>query len=135
VLSVLTVGAPVWMAWLATKQIAHSFRLSEDYGYKAAMAKAYEGFKGEAINIDKQFEARLFAAALERLGENPIRLLSETQPGSPMHEFMNRPEIQKIFDKFPEAGNLISDALKGVFVKTPNKKTAAAALEKPATPA
>jgi uncharacterized coiled-coil DUF342 family protein len=34
-LSLLSVGAPVWFAWLATKQIGQRFRLSEDYAFKA----------------------------------------------------------------------------------------------------
>ena len=31
--SVLSIGAPVWFAWLATKQIGQRFRLSEDYAF------------------------------------------------------------------------------------------------------
>lgn len=31
-LSLLSVGAPVWFAWLATKQIGQRFRLAEDIG-------------------------------------------------------------------------------------------------------
>jgi hypothetical protein len=132
VLSVLTVGAPVWMAWLATKQIAHSFRLAEDYGYKAAMAKAYEGFKEEAVQIDKQFEARLFASALERLNENPIRLLSASEPGSPMHDFMQNPGIQRLMETVPEFKTTILDALKGAVLKGSAGKGTPAAAEDPA---
>ena len=41
-LSLLSIGAPLWFAWLATKQIGQRFRLAEDYGFKASVAKAYE---------------------------------------------------------------------------------------------
>jgi hypothetical protein len=40
--SFLSVGAPLWFAWLATKQIGQRFRLTEDYALKATVAKAYE---------------------------------------------------------------------------------------------
>lgn len=113
VLSVLTVGAPVWLAWLSTKQVSHSFRLAEDYGFKASVAKAYEGFKEEAVKIDKQFEARLFASALERLNENPIRLVSDAQPGSPLHDFLQNPGIQEMMKSMPEFREKILAALKG----------------------
>lgn len=116
-LSVLTVGAPVWLAWLSTKQVAHIFRLAEDYGYKAAVAKAYEGFKEEAVKIDKQFEARLFASALERFNENPIRLVADSQPGSPLQDFLQHPAVQKLMDTAPEAKDAILNAVKGVVEK------------------
>lgn len=34
VLSILSIGAPIWFAWLSTKQINQRFRLSEDYALK-----------------------------------------------------------------------------------------------------
>lgn len=40
-LSLMSVGAPVWFAWLSTKQIGQRFRLAEDYAYKASIARAY----------------------------------------------------------------------------------------------
>jgi hypothetical protein len=123
VLSVLTVGAPVWLAWLATKQISHIFRLAEDYGYKASVAKAYEGFKEEAVKIDKQFEARLFASALERFNENPIRLISDTQPGSPLNEFLQQPAIQKLMDTVPAFKETVVSVLRGAVSKSAEGKT------------
>jgi hypothetical protein len=101
VLSVLTVGAPIWMAWLATKQIAHIFRLAEDYGYKASIAKAYEGFRDEAVKLDEQFSARLFATTLQRMDENPLRFVSDTQPGSPMQELFQQPFFQEAINTMP----------------------------------
>lgn len=113
VLSILTVGAPVWLAWLGTKQVSHLFRLAEDYGFKATIAKAYEGFRDQAVNIDRQFEARLFSSALQRLDENPLRLVIETQPGSPLHELLQQPKFQELMNSVPEFKDKIIDALKG----------------------
>jgi len=47
-LAIISVGAPVWLAWLATKQIGQRFRLAEDYAFKASISRAYEGFRREA---------------------------------------------------------------------------------------
>jgi hypothetical protein len=52
VLSLLSIGAPIWLAWQATKQIGQRFRLSEDYAFKASISRAYEGFRREAARID-----------------------------------------------------------------------------------
>lgn len=39
-LTMLSVSAPVWLGWVATKQIAQRFRLAEDYAYKASISNA-----------------------------------------------------------------------------------------------
>jgi len=101
VLSTLSVGAPIWFAWLATKQIGQRFRLAEDYGFKASVAKAYEGYRREAARIDKAFEARLFGSALTRLEEAPLRLVEETTHGSPWHELVSSKAFQSAMDKVP----------------------------------
>lgn len=77
-LSLLSVGAPVWFAWLATKQIGQRFRLAEDYAFKASISRAYEGFRREAARFDKDMEARLLASALTRFDELPLRLVETT---------------------------------------------------------
>ncbi|MCI3133144.1 hypothetical protein [Phenylobacterium aquaticum] len=82
----LSVSAPVWFAWLLTRQIGQRFRLAEDYGYKAAVAKAYEGYRAEAAHIDDELAKRLFSIALDRLSEAPLRLVERDSPGSPAHE-------------------------------------------------
>lgn len=50
--AIISVGAPMWFAWIATKQIGQRFRLAEDYAYKAAVAKAYEGYRKEGSSWD-----------------------------------------------------------------------------------
>lgn len=82
----ISISAPVWLAWLLTRQIGQRFRLAEDYGYKASVAKAYEGYRAEAAHIDEELSKRLFAIALDRLEEAPLRLIEKDSPGSPVHE-------------------------------------------------
>lgn len=102
VLSVLSLGAPIWFAWIATKQISQRFRLSEDYAFKASVAKAYEGYRKEAARIDEAFEARLFSSALSRLEEAPLRLVETETHGSPWHELITSPQFQNAIQKVPE---------------------------------
>jgi hypothetical protein len=84
----LSVGGPVWFAWLATKQIGQRFRLAEDYAYKASISKAYEGYRREAAQLDEDFQRRLFASALTRLDEQPLRFVEHATHGSPWHELL-----------------------------------------------
>jgi hypothetical protein len=102
VLSVLSIGAPLWFAWLATKQIGQRFRLSEDYAFKASVAKAYEGYRREAARIDEAFEARLFSSALSRLEEAPLRLVEQESHGSPWQELISSKEFQIALSSVPE---------------------------------
>lgn len=82
----LSVSAPVWLAWLLTRQIGQRFRLAEDYSYKASVAKAYEGYRAEAAQIDVELAKKLFSIALDQLSEAPLRLVEKESPGSPVHE-------------------------------------------------
>lgn len=100
-LTIIGLGAPIWFAWIATKQISYKFKLAEDYSYKAAISKAYEGYRKEASRIDAAFEARLFATALTRLEEAPLRLVDEATYGSPWAEFIASDQFQAAMDKIP----------------------------------
>jgi len=111
-LSVLSLGAPLWFAWLATKQIGQRFRLSEDYAFKASVAKAYEGYRKEAARIDPAFEARLFSTALTRVEEPPLRLVEENSHGSPWHELISSPEFQKAMNNMPELKDKFIEVVK-----------------------
>lgn len=124
-LSLLSLGAPLWFAWLSTKQINQRFRISEDYAYKASVSKAYEGYRREAVRIDESFEARLFATALTRLEEAPLRLVENDPHGSPWHElFASKPfqnaleSIPGFRDKFVEVAkeslNTVKESVKSV---------------------
>ncbi|UTA69615.1 hypothetical protein [Emticicia sp. 21SJ11W-3] len=117
ILSVLSIGAPLWFAWLSTKQINQRFRLSEDYAFKASVAKAYEGYRREAANLDPIFEARLFSSALSRLEEAPLRLVEGDTHGSPWHELFSSPAFQKAIYTFPELKDeLVKIAKQGIDV-------------------
>ncbi|MDR6582900.1 MULTISPECIES: hypothetical protein [Herbaspirillum] len=105
VLSLLSIGPPLWFSWLATKQIGQRFRLAEDYAFKASVAKAYEGYRREAARIDEAFEARLFGSALTRLEEAPLRLVESDTHGSPWHELISSSAFQKALGSVPELKN------------------------------
>jgi uncharacterized protein YdcH (DUF465 family) len=109
-LSAISVGAPLWFAWVATKQIGQRFRLSEDYGFKASVAKAYEGYRREAVRIDPEFEAQLFGIALSRLDEEPLRLVETESHGSPWHEMLDA--AQRVPGFKEKVTQLAKDALR-----------------------
>jgi len=88
-LTLVSVAAPIWFAWLLTKQIGQRFRLSEDYGFKASVAKAYEGYRREAARVDPELEKRLFQLALDRLEEAPLRLVERDSHGSPWQDLFS----------------------------------------------
>ena len=100
-LTVLGIGAPIWFAWLSTKQIWTNFRLAEDYAFKSAVSKAYEGYRAEAIDIDENLRARLFDSALTRLEESPIRLLDKETHSSPLQEIINNPNLRTALERVP----------------------------------
>lgn len=108
-LAVLSVGAPIWFAWLSTKQIGQRFRLSEDYAYKASIARAYEGFRREASRVDPKMEARLLATALGRLEELPLRLVETTTHGSPWHELATSETVREAFKLVPGFGERVKE--------------------------
>jgi hypothetical protein len=91
VMTFASLAGPVWLAWLLTKQIGQRFRLSEDYGFKASVAKAYAGYREEAARIkDPEFEKRLYATALNRIDEPPLRYVENESDGSPWHNLFRR---------------------------------------------
>ena len=101
VLSVLSVGGPVWFAWLATKQIGQRFRLSEDYAFKASISRAYEGYRREAARIDPDLEIQLLQSALSRLDEQPLRLVESASYGSPWHELLSSDVVKDAAKTIP----------------------------------
>lgn len=104
-MAVLGIGAPIWFAWISTKQIGQNFRLAEDYGFKATVARAYEGYRKEAATLSEGFASRLFESALDRLDEAPIRLLDAKMHGSPLQEFFDHPAIKGAVSSAPELKN------------------------------
>ena len=100
-LSVLSIGAPVWFSWIATKQIGDRFKLSEDYAFKASISRAYEGYRREAARLDPDLEISLLASALGRLDELPLRLVQAKTHGSPFHELLSSEPIKAALKSVP----------------------------------
>lgn len=128
IVGALGLAGPVWMAWIATKQIGQRFRLSEDYAYKAALSSAYEGYRTEAATLDPMLQAQLFAIALTRLDEIPLRLVEQDVPGSPLHEILKSPEFKEAAAAIPTFRDKVLEVL-SVYPKTwfggqPTSKTA-----------
>lgn len=127
VLSVLSVGAPIWFAWLATKQIGQRFRISEDYAFKAAVSRAYEGYRREASRLNPDLETQLLSSAMQRLDEQPLRLVEPASYGSPWHELLSSELMKDALKTVPGFAERLSiftkEALEGV---KPKKKPIAA---------
>jgi len=112
-------GAPIWFAWLATKQIGQRFRLAEDYAFKAAISRAYEGYRKEAARIDRAMEAKLLASALARLDEQPLRVVESTTHGSPWHELMTSDAVKKALATGPNFIGKVKALAEATIAKVP----------------
>ncbi|WP_460063676.1 hypothetical protein [Pseudomonas sp. S2_H08] len=108
-LAVLSVGAPVWFAWLATKQVGQRFRLSEDYAFKASISRAYDGYSREAGRIDPKLQAKLLDSALSRLDEQPLRLVENASYGSPWHELFASDVVKDAMKSIPNFASQMKD--------------------------
>ncbi|QET01653.1 MULTISPECIES: hypothetical protein [Cupriavidus] len=134
-LSLLSVGAPVWFSWLATKQVGQRFRLSEDYAFKASISRAYEGFRREAARFDKDMESRVLASALTRLDELPLRLVETETHGSPWHEFVSSDVVKQAMRVVPDFADQVKDLAKqGIAAATTRSKPKAPASAATGTP-
>jgi hypothetical protein len=126
-LAIFSVAAPVWFAWISTKQIGQRFRLAEDYGYKASISKAYEGYRREAALLDPAFQARLFSSALTRLDELPLRLVETETHGSPWHELASSGTVRQALSTVPgfidRVTDLAKNAIAGLSVNKPSAET------------
>ena len=101
VVSVLALGAPVWLAWIATKQINQQLKLSEEYGYKASVFGTYEAFRLEAEKIDNAAKEELLEIIFARLNELPIRHIDDKNHGSPMQEITSSNIVKRAFMAVP----------------------------------
>jgi len=122
-LSVLSIGAPVWFAWLSTKQIGQRFRLAEDYAFKASISRAYEGFRRETARFDKEMEAKLLTSALTRLDELPLRLVETDSHGSPWHELASSHTVKQAMQMVPGFAVQVKElAVNALAAVNPNSK-------------
>lgn len=89
-MSAVLVGAPAWLAWIAAKRVSHLFRLIEDYSFKSAVSRAYEGYSREAGKFeDSDFEQRLMDSAMTRFDEAPLRFVEKNEKVHPLIEFVD----------------------------------------------
>jgi hypothetical protein len=117
-LTAISLAAPVWFAWMATKQIGQRFRLAEDYAYKAAVAQAYEGFRREAAKYSPEFAERLLASALSHLDEPPLRWVEQNTHGSPWHELVDSEPFHRALGLVPDLQGLYTRIIKKEQEKT-----------------
>lgn len=94
-LTALLLSAPIWLAWVSTKQINQRFKLQQDYSFKAASANAYEGYRRVADRLDEAAALRLFNAALSRFEESPTDLLDKDNYATPFSEQLS--ELKKSY--------------------------------------
>lgn len=107
IMSIFSIGAPLWLAWISTQQINQRFKLAEDYAYKATVAKSFTGFKKFSERFEASTEERLFNSTLDRLDEMPLRLIENKDYNSPWHEFTDSQSFKNAINMFPD---LIKDA-------------------------
>ena len=101
----LALTAPlIWLGWFSARQYGFTSRLREDYAYKEASAKSFEGFKREAKELDVEMLKKLLDQAIKNLGDNPIRIYEgKNNHPSPTHElFDNLMKDDKVLGRFKE---------------------------------
>lgn len=103
-ISITLIGAPIWLAWLATKQVGYYFRLGEDYGFKAAVSASYEGFRREAERQDPELQKRILSSTIDRYDEAPLRFVDGRVSGSPIHELIQSAEFRDALKRVPDFG-------------------------------
>lgn len=109
-MSLFIVAAPMWLAWIAAKRVAHLFRLVEDYEFKAAVSTSYEGYRREANKFDDSgFAEKVLGSALTRFDEPPLRFVETKDEGHPLLEMLERLFSAKwrlpVVDKKPDVKN------------------------------
>lgn len=117
-ISLALIGAPVWLAWLATKQVGYYFRLSEDYGFKASVSASYEGFRREAEQQYPELEKRILASTIDRYEEPPLRFVDGRVSGSPIHELIQSAEFRDALKRVPDFGNEVISMAKDKLKQT-----------------
>jgi hypothetical protein len=110
IISALSLGLPMWFAWISTTQIGERFRLSEDYAFKASVAAAYEGYRVEASRFKSdEIDQRLFKSALACMEQEPLRFLKTHASSSPVHELVSKHNAK---ETLTDAVNKVKDTVK-----------------------
>ncbi len=86
---ILLTGPAVWFTWFVARQYGHTMRLIEDYAFKEASALAFVGYKRE-MGEDEEMIKLLRETAIKSFGTPPTRMLSVSEPSSPLHELVDK---------------------------------------------
>jgi hypothetical protein len=86
---ILLTGPAVWFTWFVARQYGHTMRLIEDYAFKEASALAFVGYKRE-MGQDEEMIKLLRETAIKNFGAPPTRMLSVSEPSSPLHELVDK---------------------------------------------
>ncbi len=96
VLHRLPLASPlIWLAWFSAIQYGNTLRVQEDYAFKEATSKAFEGYRSHmehlaSVNLKEGNTAMTMLAAktIEILGHEPLRILAKSERDvSPTHAF------------------------------------------------
>jgi hypothetical protein len=98
---VLITGPAIWFTWFAGRQYGHTMRLIEDYAFKEASALAFVGYKRE-MEADIEMIKLLRETAIKNFGSPPTRMLSVSEPSSPLHELVDKAFNKGGFEKVIE---------------------------------
>ena len=84
----------VWAALTVSKRRSEMHRLAEEYAHKEALAKSYEGFKQQIIDMDintKAMLAELLEVLLKAVSLNAARTLDGKHGDKmPVHEAIEK---------------------------------------------
>lgn len=106
-LSRLPLAAPlVWLGWFSAIQYGNIIRVQEDYAFKEATSKAYQGYKDHMehlgnVDLDEAQTALtlLSETTIQVLGREPLRIYGKTaQDASPAHglsQILRKPKPKK----------------------------------------
>lgn len=99
---IAVLGAPIWLAAFAAKQLAVRFRLEEDYAYKEALAKSFEGYKNQMTGVTTGgIDGALAGMVLTAMGKAPVDL------------YEKRVSTESPFERFLDSIGILPRPLKG----------------------
>jgi len=99
---IAVLGAPIWLAAFAAKQLAVRFRLEEDYAYKEALAKSFEGYKNQMSGVTTEgVDGALAGMVLTAMGKAPVDL------------YEKRVSTESPFERFLDSIGILPRPLKG----------------------
>ena len=98
----------VWAALTVSKRRSEMHRLAEEYAHKEALAKSYEGFKQQIIDMDintKAMLAELLEVLLKAVSLNAARTLDGKHGDKmPVHEAIEK-DMKKAAKQISEQQN------------------------------